>query len=208
MTTKCDALVIDTARTVRVVGTGFLTILLVSGCGETKREYRVPHDLCGMKVAPESIKPFLPGGKNLSENDWFRHTEEEGTCTLSVDGERQLQFSGSWTRRESVGGYHLRFPTRLQGGKYIVGEREAAAHFSCFNPKARFNLRTSPGKSGKSKSVPADTYVVRITAYHEPEGREESKKAMKDFIIPFTKELKKQLPCQEKPTKGSSATPK
>ncbi|MEW2219135.1 hypothetical protein AB0939_07430 [Streptomyces sp. NPDC006990] len=180
------------------LGISFL-LALVSGCGGPEREYRVPRSLCGTQVAPASVEPFLPGGKEISENDWTR-TEKIGTssCTLSVDGEWEFKIEGVWALRKDLEarGYGINYPTRIRGGKYIVGERAAATHFSCFNPKARLGTPTPPGE--KHKTVPADTYVIEVDARSQPEDREESKKAMERFIVPFAKELKKQLPCQER----------
>ncbi|MGI5348255.1 hypothetical protein ACQEU8_08670 [Streptomyces sp. CA-250714] len=192
-----DALRTEAASSLKIATAALLALALVSGCGEPEREYQVPSSLCGTKVDPEKVEPFLPGGKEVSEKDSPGPTDKVGLdCRLSVDGEEELEISGSWVLRKDlkIRGYDINDPTRLKGGKHIVGERAAASHFPCLNPKARLGTRTPPGE--KHKTVPADTYLIEVEARHEPEDPEESKKAMKRFIVPFSEAVKKQLPCQ------------
>ncbi len=177
----------------------FFCIFLLSGCSDSGRGYQLPGNLCGIKISPETVAPFLPNGKELSENDWTKSADSaNSSCALSVDGSEELNITGSWELQSTLKKrlYGINYPTRIHDGKYIVGERAAATHFSCFNPKARLGTPTPPGE--KHKTVPADTYVIEVDARSQPEDREESKKAMERFIVPFTKELKKQLPCQER----------
>ncbi|WP_369201712.1 hypothetical protein [Streptomyces sp. PU-14G] len=173
-----------------------LIMVVVPACGGSDREYRVPDNLCGISVKPDTVKPFLPGGKELHENDHLQWKKKSGgSCRLSVDGEEELHVDGSWAVRSTLKarGYDTDHGTRLLGGRYYLGPRRASAYFPCFNPEARLG---APPKDGKPRTVPADTYIVEVESRHVPEDGAESKKAMKRFIVPFAEAVKEQAPCR------------
>lgn len=169
--------------------------LAVTSCGK-EREYAVPRDLCGVKVSPELVEPFLPAGDSVSQNDGLDPPEVAGIwCAVSVDGREELKVTGDWVLKSNldtrISG--ISHPSRIRGGKYVVGKRGATTALPCRNPKARIDVPAREGE--KQHTVPADTYVIEVRSYHEPEGVEESKKAMARFIVAFTESLKKSQPC-------------
>ncbi|MEU5835752.1 hypothetical protein ABZ820_19030 [Streptomyces diacarni] len=147
--------------------------------------------------AGEHSEAFLPGGKEVHENDYFKWTKKSGgSCTLSVDGEEELDIGTTWALRATLEarGYDTDHGSRLLGGRYYIGPRRANAYFPCRNPEV--HLGTPAGKDGKPRTVPADIYLVEVESRHVPEDGAESKKAMKRFIVPFAEAVKEQAPCR------------
>lgn len=173
-----------------------LILTLTTACSGTDRNYQIPDDLCGIPVNSERMAPFLPGGEKLFQRDWTENASSGGiSCTLGVDDEDQLNFTGSWADRIAVDTrVAIDQGTPLLGGEYYTIPKNATAYFPCSNPKVRLGAPRS--KDGKPRTVPATFYIVEVESLHHPEDEAESEKAMKRFIVPFAKAVKKKLPCR------------
>ncbi|MFF5639093.1 hypothetical protein [Streptomyces sp. NPDC012825] len=76
-----------------------VTISACSKTHEEKREYALPDSLCGVKVAPDLLSPFLPPGKKLS----VKEKAPDGgtkTCELFIDGQPGVFATQVWWREE------------------------------------------------------------------------------------------------------------
>ncbi|MEU8544596.1 hypothetical protein AB0C52_32145 [Streptomyces sp. NPDC048717] len=89
---------IHAARTGKVAAGLGVVLVLTTSCASPAREYAVPTDLCGVKIAPEVLAPALPAGKEISAHP--RNAQDVGIvrCRLHVDGESV--FSASIERWE------------------------------------------------------------------------------------------------------------
>ncbi|MES9806197.1 MULTISPECIES: hypothetical protein [Streptomyces] len=76
-----------------------MTISACSKTHEEKREYALPHSLCGVEVAPDLLSPFLPPGEKLSVKE---ETPDGGTetCELFIDGQPGVFATQIWWREE------------------------------------------------------------------------------------------------------------
>ncbi|MEU3326354.1 MULTISPECIES: hypothetical protein [Streptomyces] len=195
-TTKCGGPKNDRGLRFGVPAAVALALTVTAGCGGAEREYQVPGDLCGIPIAANKVQPFLPGGKNLFQRDWTQNASSSGiSCTLGVDDEDQLRFIGSWADRIAVDSrVAIDQGTPLLGGEYYTIPKNATAYFPCSNPKVRLGAPRS--KDGKPHTVTATFYIVEVESLHHPKDEAESEKAMKRFIVPFAKAVKKKLPCR------------
>ncbi|MFF8281996.1 hypothetical protein ACF06W_04640 [Streptomyces albus] len=195
-TTRCGGPKNDRGLRFGVPAAAALALTLTAGCGEAKREYQIPDDICKIPVAAERMEPFLPAGKKLHESNWTNHEGPEGMyCVLSVDGSEELKFSSSWASHRSLKSrFGIGQGTRLLGGEYYTMPKNSSAYFPCSNPKVRLDAPRT--KDGKRRTVPAEYYIIEVRSLHHPKDEAESEKAMKRFIVPFAKAVKKKLPCR------------
>ncbi|WP_328395761.1 hypothetical protein OHS70_09780 [Streptomyces sp. NBC_00390] len=80
-----------TARTLAACAGLTAMLMLTASCSSPTREYAVPTDLCGVKVAASALEPVLPPGEKVS-----LHPSDVGgnkRCRLHVDDESALSAS-------------------------------------------------------------------------------------------------------------------
>ncbi|MFG3260025.1 hypothetical protein [Streptomyces sp. NPDC048172] len=185
-----------------------VSVLGLTGCGDDapEREYAIPQELCGVPVKAKLLGPLLPGGKKTLEKEHMG-TEDTGglSCDLVVDEHSAIGVFSTWESTtpeptDAGGTGSLRNPSppespaTLRGGSYIVGDRIAKAAVPCVNPKVRMPLPTPEGE--KSRSGPAKGFTFAVQLFNGPEDTEESKKALRRLMGPFSKALVKKLPCR------------
>lgn len=177
-----------------------LLALLAAGCGGAEREYTVRKSLCGVKVDPELVKPFLADGKKLyySEEGWDQNMFTH--CFLRVDKTYDLNVTGQWrakgyTTRKAADEMAHHPVTFSANGTYAVWERGAATVIPCKFPKISVG-RLDGKKIPDGTRIPAGALSVRVASKELPEDTEASEDAMGRFIVAYAKGLRKVLPCE------------
>lgn len=80
-----------------VVSIAATLLVTLSGCGgkHEKRDYAVPHSLCGIPVGSETLTSFLPGGRKLTTKQKLSDTWGM-RCEVRVDSRLVAQTSLQW----------------------------------------------------------------------------------------------------------------
>ncbi|MET8248768.1 hypothetical protein ABZV31_32925 [Streptomyces sp. NPDC005202] len=169
----------------RLVGFAAVTVLVsvLAGCGgdEERREYAVPHTLCGTPVDSDELAPFLPPGRRITVRD-NSHTAIKG-CELLVDGKLIVSTTQAWLERGRTTAYFasaqtLEVPDRAadEGRFRYSGNQAFGKTQGCVDTRHDEELYTAVQADG-SKHKDAD--------------------AMKRLIISYTKEVENSAACTE-----------
>ncbi|MCX2967554.1 MULTISPECIES: hypothetical protein [Streptomyces] len=171
----------------KVLASVSLLILVTAACS-AQREYALPDDLCGIPVPTELMKPFLPAGDTLEQQE----TESFGGgmlygCSLIVDRSATLTVRGQWrdtgfTVQDAAAEKLVHRPDRPRGSSHAVWNTGAAAVLSCRNQE----------KEAHSYSV------ILATPHPDKEETEQHKDALLRFIDVYSEALVDSLPCAEK----------
>jgi hypothetical protein len=164
-------------------------VILLSGCGE-ERNYAVPDELCGVRVSPKAVEPFLPPGEDLKvkEDHYGSNTGVEG-CTAYVDGHVVLSSRGEWRaeRLSAKEAASVPGPWPFAGGRYVWWERGAATVLACHAPD-QDTISRDEGK-GDARYFALEAQV--------PKPDKGTPEAMRTFLVEYARAYAKTLPCQK-----------
>ncbi|EFE67422.1 predicted protein [Streptomyces viridosporus ATCC 14672] len=156
-------------------------VTFLAGCdiGEKVRSYTTPHSLCGIKVDPEELAPFLPPGEKIK----VRKEPHSGstTCKVVVDDTLTLTTTQEWLRKGKSTVY------------FASGQTLEDIKFS--TEDGRFRYSGNEG-FGKTRECVDEFYEQELyTALQASGSKHKDPEAMKDLIVSYTDEVEKSPEC-------------
>ncbi|MFF9215851.1 hypothetical protein [Streptomyces viridosporus] len=156
-------------------------VVFLAGCdtGEKVRSYTTPHSLCGIKVDPEELAPFLPPGEKIK----VRKEPHSGstTCKVVVDDTLVLTTTQEWLKKGKSTVYFASGQT-LEDIKFSTGD-------------GRFRYSGNEG-FGKTRECVDEVYEQELyTALQASGSKHKDPEAMKDLIVSYTNEVEKSPEC-------------
>ncbi|NJQ02725.1 hypothetical protein [Streptomyces zingiberis] len=156
----------------------------LSACGnDPKRSYATPDNLCGVRVNPSLVEPFLVNGEEARQRE-KPHGQggAEYSCTLRIDGRASIVLYGDWraanfTVRDAADEAVQNVSAVNINGNMATWADGAAVVFEC------------PGgpKGGSRYSVVARTPV--------PGDQNVNREALEDLVESYVPNYRKTLPC-------------
>ncbi|WP_143626282.1 hypothetical protein [Streptomyces viridosporus] len=156
-------------------------VFFLAGCstGEQVRSYTTPHSLCGIKVDPEELTPFLPPGEKIK----VRKEPHSGitTCKVVVDDTLVLTTTQAWLKKGKTTVY------------FAAGQTLEDVKFSA--DSGRFRHSGNEG-FGKTRKCVDEAYEQELYTALQASGSEHrDPEAMKRLIISYTDEVEKSPEC-------------
>jgi len=164
----------------------FLLTAVSADCGQS-RDYEVPSDLCGVKLAADVLNPLYPNGEELEVEISFADFKVNFVarlCSVDVDG-RQVIWgtTSSFEPADVIGAENL--PVSLDEATLVPGAYEAMvwpgvaiAEAPCEIPEIMEQL----------------TVALRV---EYPKDEEESERVLGELIQPFMEGALAMVPCGE-----------
>ncbi|MGW0086348.1 hypothetical protein [Streptomyces sp. NPDC003393] len=157
----------------------------LAGCSseEPKREFAVPHSLCGASVPVDALSKLLPAsGKRITVPDNAFSEDGEGLCQVAVDDDVVLMVSRERIDVGDSADNILRSRVAVQnrksadGGSVSYADRGAVSLIKC----------RGAGVQTEDVSV-----LIKVLKPARPDET-----AMKNLITGYTADYKKQQPCR------------
>jgi hypothetical protein len=170
--------------TVAIAATVALLATL-SGCSgqKEKRQYAVPHSLCGIPVDSNALAPFMPSGRKLTAK---RDTTDTwaSVCEISIDSRQVLQTEQMWLADAPNTAY------------FVGGQANSKLDHQAQNGRFLYSGWEAFGKTLSCKSKKLLNSEL-FTAFQMNSSDHQDTNAMKQLIAEFTKEVEKTQTCKE-----------
>jgi hypothetical protein len=118
-------------RSLVVVSVTAALLGMLSGCSDHKerRQYAVPHSLCGVPVDSETLAPFMPPGRKITVKEELPGGFS-ARCEVRVDSRLAVQASQEWLSGPNttyfVGGRaNSKLDHQAEGGRFLYSGWEA-----------------------------------------------------------------------------------
>ncbi|WP_159050380.1 hypothetical protein [Streptomyces cellostaticus] len=155
-----------------VTATGALLASL-SGCSDQKekRQYAVPHSLCGIPVDSNTLAPFMPPGRKLTVK---RDTTNSlaSICEIRVDSRQAVQTEQMWlsdapnTAYFVGGAANSKLDHEAEDGRFLYSGWEAFGKtHQCTSEKLLNSQLFTAFQMNSSNHQDADAMKQLITAY-------------------------------------------
>ncbi|MER6691181.1 hypothetical protein [Streptomyces minutiscleroticus] len=154
----------------------------LSACSKNEtREYTPPKSLCNVSVEPDSLSPFLPGGKKISQQ---QESPNGGTerCKVSVDGKIAVIAGQVWWNSEGNVTEVASAHAKISPGQVTDDEQY---------------FYSGTGAVGKAqgctdKAHPDQSLFTALQVFAEDH---DNKDAMKQLITEYTEQVRKDKKC-------------
>lgn len=171
-------------RRIVIVSATAALLITISGCSDQKekRQYAVPHSLCGIPVDSNKLAPFLPPGRKLTVKQEL--SDGWGTrCEIRIDSRFAVQTSLQWLSDAPNTAY------------FVGGQANSKLDHEAENGRFLYSGWEAFGKTHQCRSKKLLDSEL-FTAFQMHSSNHQDADAMRQLITSYMKSVEKTDTCK------------